>query len=242
MPVPALQTALRAIYPPRCLSCGGLVDSDFGLCGPCFAQTRFIAGAVCDSCGAPLPGEAGQTDHCDDCLRIARPWARGRSALVYAGTGRALVLSLKHGDRHDIVRPAALWLARAAAPLICPDTVIVPVPLHLTRLIARRYNQAALLTQALARQTGVAHCPDALQRHRRTPSLDGQGRDARFATLSSAIRAHPRRLSQISGRPVLLIDDVMTSGATLAACCEALQTAAPTEVSVAVLARVVKDA
>lgn len=237
-----MQSALRLIYPPRCLSCDAQVTSDFGLCGACWRDTPFITGLVCDKCGTPLPGEdGGVPELCDDCLTIARPWDRGRAALIYRDNGRRLVLALKHGDRHDLVFPAAGWMARAAAPILLPDMLVAPVPLHWLRLLRRGFNQSALLSKALARQIGAEHCPDLLIRTRRTPSQDGRDRDTRFANLDAALAPHPRRASRAEGRHVLLIDDVMTSGATLAAATEACLRAGAATVSVAVLARVVKE-
>ena len=236
-----LQTLMRMVYPPRCLTCGDMVDSDFGLCGPCWRDTPFIGGVVCDLCGTPLPGgQAGELAHCDDCLTIARPWDKGRAALLYDGNGRRLVLALKHGDRHDIAQPAARWMAQAARQITQPGTLLAPVPLHWSRMVARRFNQSALLAQALARETGLGCCPDLLHRARRTLSLEGKSRDQRFAILSGAITLHPKRSDLVRDRPVLLVDDVMTSGATLAACAEACLTAGAAQVSVIVLARVAK--
>ena len=238
-----MQGLIRAIYPARCLSCGALTDDDFGLCGPCWRDTGFIGGTVCDLCGTPLPGDArDEAVHCDDCLTIARPWTRGRAVFLYSGTGRKLVLQLKHGDRTDLAPSLARWLARTARPLVEPGTILVPVPLHWSRLLARRYNQAALLAQTAAGLLGLAHCPDALLRRRRTAPLDGHGRDARFAALDGTITPQPARRSRIAGRPDLLVDDVMTTGATLAAATEALHAAGASQVCAIVLARVAKDA
>ncbi|KUF09542.1 ComF family protein [Pseudoponticoccus marisrubri] len=236
-----MQMLVQMLYPPRCLSCGGLVETDFGLCGACWRETPFTSGLTCDLCGTPLPGQSDRAEHCDDCLATARPWDHGRAALLYRDKGRRLVLALKHGDRHDIARPAARWMARTSRDMLQQDTLIVPVPLHLRRLLRRRFNQSALLAQALAAETGLDCCPDALTRHVATPSLEGRTREDRFATLSGALRVTPAHASRIAGRPVLLVDDVMTSGATLAASAEACLAAGASSVCVSVLARVAKD-
>jgi len=238
-----MQNMLHMVFPPQCVSCRELVTSDFSLCGSCWRDTPFISGLVCDACGVPLPGgDEGGIEYCDDCLSIARPWDRGRAALIYKRNGRGLVLALKHGDRLDLAKPAAQWMLQAAQKLMCDDTVIAPVPAHYIRLVRRRYNQAAELSRELARLTGKPVLPDLLRRVRRTKVQDGMGRDARFANLSGAI--HPRKSAKerLRGRPVLLIDDVMTSGATLAAATEACHAAGASKVSVLTLARVAKDA
>lgn len=239
----AFQTALQVIYPARCTLCGSHVESDFGLCGPCWRDTPFIAGLVCDTCGVPLPGESGgHAEHCDECLSVARPWSRGRSALVYRENGRKLVLALKHGDRHDVVRPAALWMARVAQPLLTCNTLIAPVPLHWLRMLKRRFNQSALLAQALARETTLPVCPDLLIRPKHTRSLKGMGPEERHAMLDGAIRVHPKRRAELIGRTVLLVDDVMTSGATLSAGAQACFSAGAQDVCILTLARTAKDA
>jgi ComF family protein len=238
-----LQGALHLIYPPQCISCDALVTTDFGLCGACWRETPFVTGLVCDQCGLPLPGEdPGHSVHCDDCLTIARPWSQGRAALLYRDNARRIVLSLKHGDRLDLARPAGAWLMRAAEPMLQPGMVVAPIPLHWMRLLKRRYNQAALLSGALARLASLAHCPDLLVRRRSTGSQEGRDRDGRFRNMHDAIAVHPSRTKYIEGHHALLVDDVMTSGATLAAAAEACIAAGAKAVSVLVLARVAKDA
>lgn len=237
-----LQTALGLVYPPQCVMCDAIVGAPFQLCSACWRATPFIAGLVCDTCGTPLPGDdAGHEETCDDCLQIARPWDRGRSALIYRDGAKRLVLALKHGDRQDLSLPAAGWMANAARPIVEPGMLIVPVPAHWLRLLKRRYNQAALLANRLSKNLSLQVAPDALIRKKRTSVQDGMTRDERFRNLSDAFAPHPKRGSLINGRPVLLVDDVMTSGATFAAATEACVAAGATRVCVLALARVAKD-
>ncbi|MCB2134767.1 MAG: ComF family protein [Rhodobacteraceae bacterium] len=237
-----MQSAIGLLFPPQCVNCKAPVASDFGLCADCWQATPFVTGLVCDQCGTPLPGtDTGGAEYCDDCLTIARPWQRGRAGMLYRDVGRKLVLALKHGDRLDLARPAAKWLARAAVPLLCDRMLVAPVPLHWQRLLRRRYNQSALLSRGVAMECGLDHCPDLLVRRKRTATQDGLGRDARFANLAGSIQVHPARRQRIAARHVLLVDDVMTSGATLAAAADCCLGAGAESVSVLVLARVAKD-
>ncbi|GHC50478.1 double zinc ribbon domain-containing protein [Neogemmobacter tilapiae] len=238
----ALKPLIRAIYPPQCLTCDTLVTTEFGLCADCWRETPFIRGLVCDQCGVPLAGdEDGQVVQCDDCLAVARPWGQGRAALLYQGNGRKLVLGLKHGDRLDLARPASDWLLRAAGPMLRADMLVAPIPLHWLRLIKRRYNQAGLLSAGVARLAGLEHCPDLLLRKRFTGSQDGKTREGRFRNMEGALRLHPRRAGRVEGRHVLLVDDVMTSGATFAAAAEACLAEGASGISVLALARVAKE-
>lgn len=219
-----------------------MVESDFGLCGPCWRDTPFIGGTVCDACGVPLPGEPdGFRLECDACMTLPRPWKQGRAAMIYKERARKLVLALKHGDRAEIARPAGLWMARAARPFLDDAMLIAPVPLHWSRLLKRRYNQSALLAQALARVTGLAMCPDLLIRPHRTTPQDGKSAARRFSDMTGTIQPHPKRRHRMAARSVLLVDDVMTSGATLTACAEACRRGGARDIFVVTLARVAKD-
>ena len=238
-----MQSLLRLIYPSQCIGCDALLVQDMALCGTCWRATPFISGSVCDACGVPLPVEDdGQAVLCDDCLTIARPWASGRAALLYRDNARRIVLALKHGDRLELARPAARWMQTAAAPWLEPGQVMVPVPAHWSRFLRRRYNQAALLARELARLAGATYLPDALIRTRRTDVQDGMGLDQRFQNMSQAIAPHPKYSDALIGKNVLLVDDVMTSGATIAAATEASLASGAARVCVLALARVAKDA
>jgi len=235
-----LQRALSLIYPDQCLLCEALVTTTGGLCAACWRDTPFINGLVCDACGVPLPGQDAGAVLCDDCGALPRPWTRGRAVFAYRDVGRRIVLSLKHGDRTDLAPAAAKWMATAGAGLLADGPLLVPIPIHWTRRVTRRYNQAAELSRALARVTGLEHCPDALIRTRRTDKLDGKTVDQRFATLNDAVCAVEGRVKTVENRNVCLIDDVMTSGATLTVATNALLNAGAANVCVLVLARVEK--
>jgi len=237
-----LQTAVSLIYPPRCITCGVVVESDFGLCGACWRDTPFLGSMVCDSCGTPLmEGGQGDVQLCDGCMEVPPPWVQGRAAMVYKNTGRKLVLALKHGDRQEMAQPAGLWMANMMREGLAADTLVVPVPLHWSRLLKRRYNQSALLAKSIAQKMDLSWCPDALVRVKRTPSLGGLGHKERAKILNNTIRPHPKRGVRLADKPVLLIDDVMTSGATLAACTRACHAAGSGPVRVLTLARAVKE-
>ena len=239
----ALDATLRVLYPPRCIACGTETLDDAGLCGACFRDMPFITGLVCDACGLPLPGEAadGLPVFCDQCLAEPPPWARGRAVFTYDGTARRLILALKHGDRLDLVRPMARWLA-GALPAVAADALLVPVPLHRWRLLARRFNQAALLAHDLARLTGLQACPDALLRRRPTRPQEGMTRAERLDNQQAAIVPGRAGRALLPGRDVVLVDDVMTTGATLTACALACHAAGAATVTVLTLARVAPDA
>ena len=164
-----------------------------------------------------------------------------RAAFVYGAVGRGLVLALKHGDRPDLARPLGQWLAKAAAPLVRSDMLVVPIPLHPRRLLSRKFNQAALLSAQVAAHHGLIHSPEILIRRRCTAAQDHKGLKERTENLSGAFRVPSRHGHQAAGRPVLLVDDVMASGATMAEATRTLQQAGAGPIYAAVVARAVKD-
>lgn len=226
------------IYPPRCLACAEATEAPHGLCAACWRDTHFIAGSACATCGLPLVGEAGPGDLCDGCRRHPPAWDRGAAAVIYAGAGRRAVLALKHGDRLDTVGPLAGWMAAAGRGLLAECDLIAPTPLHWRRLTMRRYNQSAELAKRLARLSRKPAALTLLRKTRATIPQEGMTRAERAANQGGAYGVAPRWRARVDGKAVVLIDDVLTSGATFGACAEALKAAGAARVDVLALARV----
>lgn len=229
---------LDLLLPPRCLGCGGEVEAPGQLCGNCWGGLSFIADPCCGRCGRPFHATRTSAPFCADCLRDPPAYDRARAVLVYDDASRDMVLAFKHGDRTDAAPTYANWMARAAGPLLERGVdLVVPVPLHRWRLLRRRYNQSALLAQVLARHTGVPFRPAALSRVRPTRSQGRLSAAGRARNVRGAFAARPE---QVKGRSVLLVDDVLTSGATLSACARTLKRVGAREVFAVTLARVVR--
>lgn len=238
---PILNAVIKTLYPPCCLSCSEPTEAGAEFCATCWPDTHFISGSICDACGAPVIGEAcDQPVYCESCHSFPPAWKRGRAVALYSGPVRKMVLALKHGDRLDIAKPAARWMALRLDGLIEAETIVTAVPLHWKRLFRRRFNQASLIGQKLAKHKNLEFIPDALIRIRHTVAQKDMTRAERFENQRGAIQVNPSKASRISGKPVLIVDDVMTTGATLSACAEACLAANATLVNVIVLARVAR--
>jgi ComF family protein len=214
------------------------------LCGDCWREASFITGLVCDACGIPLPGgipqEHDEAAQCDACILAPQPWSKGRAAFLYEGTSRRMVLALKHGDRQELARPMAHWMVQSGRQLCQPDTLIAPVPLHSRRLFSRRFNQSALLAKHVAHALDLDVIPDLLTRNRATVLQEGMTLKERFENQKAAFNVTKKWQTEIQKRSVLLVDDVMTSGATLSGCTGVCLAAGAKEVNVLVLARVAR--
>lgn len=224
-----------AIYPPRCLTCLEPTQKGASLCASCWSDTVFISGTVCHVCGTPLIGEAESEIKCDNCIVHPPVWDSGRAAVLYEGNGRKVVLALKHGDRLDMARPLAEWMVRSGADLLQSVDVVTPVPLHWRRLFKRRYNQSAELARHIAEISDVSYVPDLLVRKKATPLQDGLNRQQRYENQRGVFSINPRH--SIPKR-VLIVDDVLTTGATISACAEVLRGADAEQINALVLARV----
>lgn len=220
------------------LDAPGAPAGSLGLSAEAWSRIRFLEEPVCDGCGAPFAHDMGDAALCEVCAGRRRPISRIRAACLYDEHSRDLILQLKHADRVDLAPLLARWLARSAATIVPACDVVVPTPLHRWRLLQRRYNQAAEMARPLARLTGLAYLPDALVRRRDTGTQAGRSGAGRRRNVAGAFEAPPRRRGRIEGRRVLLVDDVLTTGATLDACARALLRAGALEVNAVVVARV----
>jgi ComF family protein len=230
--------ALDLLLPPLCLTCDTAVSAQGQLCADCFRQTGFITEPCCHSCGAPFATRAAAREPCAECRADPPPWRQARAALRYDAQARRIVLPLKYADRPELAAALAPLMQRAGSALLQRCETIVPVPLHRARLLARRFNQAALLARALGRLGGRPTLLDALQRTRRTAPLADLPAAARAREVADAFAVRPRRAAALRGRQVLLVDDILTSGATARACTQALLGAGAAGVDVLVAARV----
>jgi ComF family protein len=231
----AFAAALDLVFPPQALD-GGPRPQTAGLSAAAWSRVSFISDPQCDGCGAPF--EYAFAERCAACLARPRAFARARAAVVYDEHSRDLVLQFKHADRTDLAGLFCGWIGRAAAELLAEADAVVPVPMHPARLLRRRYNQAAEIARPLARRHGLAYLPDALRRTRAGDSQAGKSASGRRRNVAGAFGAPDRQRRRIEGRRILLVDDVLTTGATAEACAKALLRAGAAGVDLATVARV----
>ena len=233
-----IQRALAIIYPHQCVLCDAQTEEAGALCPSCWAETPFLRGHLCDACGAPLVGESdGKLDTCDACLASPRPWQKGRAAWAYSGAGRTITLRIKHSDRTDLIPPAADWMARAGRDILKDEPLLIPIPIHWTRRIRRRYNQSAELARAIGKVAGCPVAPDTLLRLRVTRVHENLDAGERYANQTGSMMVDSSKKLCLSERKLVLVDDVMTSGATLTEACRVLHAAGAKRISCLVLAR-----
>ena len=234
--VQALAPITDLVFPPRCPLCGEGLSSQLGLCGVCWNDLAIPGEPACNLCQRPFGDGIADGLTCAPCMADPPRHDGIVAGTLYNDASRRLVLALKHGGKIALA-PMMARLITARLP-VDETWLIVPVPLHRWRLWKRGYNQAALLAREVAKLTGATLAVDSLQRRKPTPSLGGLGRKARARALSGAIAAHPRRREALRGAKVLLVDDVLTSGATSDACVSVLKRAGASSVMIACFARV----
>ncbi|ANU08019.1 ComF family protein [Paraurantiacibacter namhicola] len=229
------------VYPPRCPLCGDGIADQRGLCVPCWGGLVIPAEPSCKACQRPLPSDLEDGLTCAACLQSPPRHDGIAAGTIYNDAARQIVLSYKHGRRIALA-PMLARLIAARLPQLDGEWLAVPVPLHRWRLWKRGFNQSALIARELAKIAPVTPLLDGLQRTRQTPSLGGLGRTQRRKTLAGAIRVTPRRRDAVKGAQVLLVDDVMTSGATSDACVKALKKAGAAKVVIGCFSRVLDEA
>lgn len=233
--------AIDLAMPPHCPVTQEDVASAGVLGAKAWGAVHFISDPACRRCGAPFSADYGEEVECPSCIAAPPDFDRARAAIVYDDASHQLVVRFKHGDRTDLAAMFGGWMARAADGMVTGSSILTPVPLHPRRLLARRFNQSALLAGAVARETGARLAVDGLVRRRATPpqkDLSAEGRRRNVAG-AFALR-NDAALALFKNAHAVLIDDVLTTGATLSAAARALKRAGAARVDALVLARVVK--
>lgn len=229
---------LNFLMPPRCFVTGEAVAEQGALSPELWRALRFVTGTQCQQCGVSMPESYAEDMICGACHAYPPPYHRARAILHYDDASKRMILGFKHGDKTHMAKPLAAWMARVGAELIHDCDVIIPVPLHPFRLFRRRYNQAALLAQNIARQTGKPLDLKTLQRTRHTKVQGHLSGKDRHKNIKGAFALLENNTDKIKGKKILLIDDVYTSGATVKECARVLLLGGAVQVDILTLAKV----
>lgn len=236
----AARLTLDIALPTLCVSCREPVDGE-GVCAACWARLSFIERPCCPRLGIPFVYDPGPDMLSMEAIASPPAYQRARAAVRYDDVARTLVHALKYQDRTDLAPAMGRWMARAGGELLAGADMLVPVPLHWRRAWRRRYNQSGALARVIAQQSGVSVKAEVLRRVRATEQQIGLSRAQRATNVQGAFQVSGDRQTEVQGRRIVLIDDVLTSGATLEACARALLRAKAAQVDVLVFARVVES-
>jgi ComF family protein len=228
----AARAALHIVYPPQCVACEGGTDAPHALCPTCWREMPFISRPYCARLGTPFAVDFGASMLSPAAIADPPRFDAARAVALHDGVAKELVSRFKYGERLDLARFMAPLMVKAGQEVLTGAQVLVPVPMHPRRLFARRYNQAALLAQAIGRETGIPVSLDMLRRARHTPQQVGLNRAARRSNLAGAFRLAPEAEMVFAGAHAVLVDDVRTTGATLNACAHMLRKAGAKRVDV----------
>jgi len=234
------RSGMNVLLPPHCLGCDMPVASTGTLCAQCWGRLKLIERPYCERLGTPFAYDLGEGAQSAEAIADPPPFERLRAVAAYDDMARKLVHALKYGDRLDLARWMARWMARAGGDVVAGAGVIVPVPLHRRRLWTRRFNQSAALGLAISEAKGKPFAPTALRRIRPTRQQVGLSAKERADNVRGAFRVPEAEKIAVAGRRVLLVDDVYTTGATMKAATRALLRAGAEAVDAVVFARVVK--
>lgn len=229
------------VVPPVCLACQAPLAVHDALCPACWRRIAFIRPPLCDRLGLPMPFDTGGTMISGAALAHPPDWDRARAVAHFDDVMRDLVHKLKYADRHDARRLFGRWLAESGRDLLTDADLLIPVPLHPARLWRRRFNQAAILCAELTRSTGIPADPFVLARVKATPSQVGLSQAERQANISGAFALRPGAQARIADRRLVLVDDVITTGATAAACARIPRRGGAARIDVLSLALVTDD-
>lgn len=228
----------RMLFPPVCPGCRRQVTQPGALCGACWPRLRFLEKPWCEVMGTPFAHDFGAGFLSAEAIANPPPFARARAAVAYSGVARQMVQGLKFRDRTDLAPWMARWMLRAGSELIAEAEVVVPVPLHWRRFFWRQFNQSAELARTIAALAELPFAPTAVRRVKRTRQQVGLGQREREDNVRAAFTVPAQAEIEIHGRRVLVIDDVYTTGATVAAVTRALKKGGASAVDVLTFARV----
>lgn len=234
---PVANRLLDIIYPPRCIMCMGNVHENGNICATCWGDVNFISDPQCELCGFPFDFDTQIELICAGCMKEKPRFAKARAVFLYDDASRKMITSFKYNDRTENRTAYARWMARVGADMLKDADILVPVPIHFGKLFLRKYNQAGILAQELVKISGGRCILNALIRKRYTKTQAGFNRNLRFKNIKGAFAVNQKHLSKLQNKKILLIDDVITTGATAEECTKILLKAGVAKVEVLTLAK-----